>query len=63
VSSAAAAFLLEYRATGDKEEKKERGREERERERGGGRVEKKGVRTSDDFFGKREKINEKKKEQ
>lgn len=63
MSSAAAAFLLEYRATGDKEGKKRekgtRGTRERERER----VEKKGVRTSDDFFGKREKINEKKKEQ
>lgn len=56
MSSAAAAFLLEYRATGDKEGKKRvrtRGRRER--------MEKKGVRTSDDSFGKREKINEKKK--
>lgn len=49
----------------EKKKKKERKKKEREREGGRGRerTKKKGVRTSDDFFGRHEfvKINEKKK--
>lgn len=50
MSSAVAAFLLEYRATRGKEERKKKKNEER---RGAGEG-KKGVRTSDDFFEKHE---------
>jgi len=54
MSSAAAAFLLEYRATRVKKRKrKKEKKEEKEKERES-RAKKKGVRTSDDFFGKHE---------
>jgi len=52
MSSAAAAFLLEYRATRIRKRKK--GGKKRERERDRARAKKKGVRTSDDFFEKPE---------
>lgn len=53
MSSAAAAFLLEYRATRVRKRKKGT-KEKREGERQSARAKKKGVRTSDDFFGKHE---------
>lgn len=55
MSSAAAAFLLEYRATRvRKRKKRKKGRKKGRKREGESRAKKKRVRTSDDFFGKHE---------